>query len=270
MTFLNKQTTGLIIPAVLMVWIFSFLSNPAIGWGKTDNKKDIQKPVEASIKIRQKSQQKKNQWEQEKSNLIVLYEQLKQDHKFLVLENKNLTAKKISQKTLNQTLLKQKKESIRIQKELYPFLTDVYARLEALVLNDSPFLTKERKTRLSSVKNTLKDPEITIAEKYRKVMEAVFVEAEYGSSIEVYQDKVFIGKEEVLGNIFRLGRVSLFFLSLDQKETAYYNVSDKSWWPLSNDHLPAIRSAVEIGSKRRGVELLSLPLGRMTAQGENQ
>jgi hypothetical protein len=270
MTFFKEQTTGRIIPAILMVWIFSLLNNPAIGWGKTDNKKDIQKPVEASIKIRQKSQQKNDQWEQEKSNLILLYEQLKQDHEFLVLENKNLAAKKISQQTLNQTLLKQKQESIRIQKELSPFLTGVYARLETLVSSDSPFLTKERNTRLSNLKNILQDPEITIAEKYRKVMEAVFVEAEYGSSIEVYQDKVFIGKEEVLGNIFRLGRVCLFFLSLDQKEIAYYNVSQKSWQPLSNDYLPAIRSAVEIGSKRRGVELLSLPLGRITAQGDNQ
>jgi hypothetical protein len=74
----------------------------------------------------------------------------------------------------------------------------------------------------------------------------------------------------VLGNIFRLGRVSLFFLSLDQKAAAYFNVSQKLWQPLPEDNLLAIRSAVEIGQKHRSVELLSLPLGKLSVGEENK
>ncbi len=199
-----------------------------------------------------------------------MYEQLKQENEMLVSENKDLTAAQESQKKLNQTLLKQQQESLRIQKELFPFLKDVYAQLAELVANDPPFLKDERSIRLNTLEKVIHDPEVSIAEKYRKVMEALFIEAEYGATIEVYQDKVMIGTEEVLGNIFRLGRVSLFFLSLDKQSSAYFNVAQKSWLPLSNDHLPAICSAVEIGSKRRPAELLALPLGQLAVQGDEQ
>jgi hypothetical protein len=116
----------------------------------------------------------------------------------------------------------------------------------------------------------MKDPQVTIAEKYRKVMEALFIEAEYGSTIEVYQDKIQLqgtAQEGTLGNIFRLGRVSLFFLSLDQTACGIFNPGENKWQPLSDTHLPAIRSAVEMGSKRKPAELLPLPIGRLAAQG---
>jgi len=243
---------------------------PLPGWCGQNTAEKVKQPVEQSIEIRQKSQEKKDQWEQEKTKLVYLYNRLKQEHEILVSENKELTAAKTGQEALVQSLLKQKQESLRIQKEMLPFLKKIYARLEALVSTDPPFLKKERTTRLKTLDKVLNDLEISMAEKYRKVMEALFIEAEYGATIEVYQDKVMIKKEAVLGNIFRLGRVSLFFLSLDQQSCAYYNVAQKQWLPLADDYLLAIRSAVEIGTKRRPVELLSLPLGRLAKQGGKQ
>lgn len=247
--------------------IFAF---PATGWCRTNTAKQVKQPVEQSVQIRRETQKQRDQWEQEKSKLVLLYEQLNHEHEMLVSENKDLTGAQERQKTLNQTLLKQQQESLRIQKELFPFLKDLYARLSTLVSTDPPFLKEERAVRLKTLEKVIHDPEVSIAEKYRKVMEALFVEAEYGATIEVYQDKVMIGTEEVLGNIFRLGRVSLFFLSLDKQSSAYFNVAQKSWLPLSDDHLLAIRSAVEIGSKRKPVELLALPLGRLAIQGDEQ
>ena len=72
------------------------------------------------------------------------------------------------------------------------------------------------------------------------------------------------------GNIFRLGRVSLFFLSLDQQSCARFNVAQTEWQPLADEYLPAVRSAIEIGIKRKPVELLSLPIGHLALQGEDQ
>ena len=43
-------------------------------------------------------------------------------------------------------------------------------------------------------------------------METLFIYAEYENTIEAYQDKVTLNEEPVIGNIFRLGRASLFFL----------------------------------------------------------
>ena len=127
--------------------------------------------------------------------------------------------------------------------------------------------------RLVRLDKVLKDPGISFSEKYRKVMEALFIEAEYGSTIEVYQDKIVLNEgsgDGVLGNIFRLGRVSLFFLSLDNTVCGVFNPGKSQWEALPEDMLPAIRSAVEIGSKRRPVELLPLPIGRLALEGGAQ
>lgn len=265
MIFLSKKTNKRIIQAAGAAWICALLMAPGPVWcGNTAAQKATQ-AVEQSVTILRKSQAEKDSWEQEKTRLVLLYEQLQQENETLLSENQELISKQASMQAQNLNLAQQKKESIRLAAELFPFLQDLYARLETLIANDPPFLKQEREIRLQTLEKTLNDHFVTIAEKYRKTMEALFIEAEYGSTIEVYQDKIVMGKEEVLGNIFRLGRVSLFFLSLDQASCAYFNVSQNLWQPLADDHLAAIRSAVEIGSKRRPAELLLLPLGKLAA-----
>lgn len=229
--------------------------------------------VESAIQIDQQSHKKRTKWEEEKIKLVNEYEQLLQQKQSLENENKALSEQQQSLQTLNQTMNRQIEESIRVQKELAPFLTHIYEQLKRFIKTDAAFLKEERSTRLSTLDKTIKDPQISIAEKYRKVMEAIFIEAEYGSTIEVYQDKIQLGnsgQEETLGNIFRLGRVSLFFLSLDQSLCGVFIPGENKWLRLSDKHLPAIRSAVEIGTKRKPAELLPLPIGRLAAQGGDQ
>ncbi len=225
--------------------------------------------IKLAIKIQQKIQKDRSQWDQEKSALVLEYEQLLQQKQMLEKEHKILSVRQKQQHDLNQTLIEQKKETIRVANELFPFIYTIYEKLKILVAQEPVFLKEERTTRLATLNNVMNDPQITIAEKYRKVMEALFIEAEYGSTIEVYQDKILMGtrdEDETLGNIFRLGRVSLFFLSLDKNLCGVFNPQEGKWQPLPKDMLPAIRSAVEIGSKRRSVELLPLPIGRLVEQ----
>lgn len=270
MNFLRQRLRKRVIQTGTFLLLGLVLAFPPAGLCQTNTSKQVKQAVEKSVQVRQETQKQRDQWETEKSKLVFLYEQLQQEHAALVSENHDLTAARQGQEVLNRNLLKQKEASLRIQKELLPFLTDVYKRLSTLVANDPPFLEKERVTRMKTLEKVINDHEISVAEKYRKVMEALFIEAEYGTTIEVYQDKVVMGKEEILGNIFRLGRVSLFFLSLDQQSCSVFNVAQRKWQPLSNEYLMAIRSAVEIGSKRKPVELLALPLGRLAIKGDEQ
>ncbi len=270
MKFLQQGSKKRMVQAGAFLLLGIVVAFPLTGQCQTNTAKQVKKSVEESVRVRQKTQKQRDQWETEKSDLVFLYEQLQQEHAALVSQNRELTAARQGQGVINQNLLKQKQASLRIQKELLPFLTDVYKRLSTLVANDPPFLEKERLTRMKTVEKVINDHEISVAEKYRKVMEALFIEAEYGATIEVYQEKVVMGEEEILGNIFRLGRVSLFFLSLDQQSCAVFNVAQKKWQPLPGEYLPAIRSAVEIGSKRKPVELLALPLGRLAIKGDDQ
>jgi hypothetical protein len=107
---------------------------------------------------------------------------------------------------------------------------------------------------------------VAISEKYRKVMEALLVEAEYGFTIEAYQETITIDGQPLLADIFRLGRISLFYQSLDRKRCGFYNAAKGVWQSLDTVHNPAIQAALDIAAKRRPVELLSLPVGRMVLQ----
>ncbi|MBU1567791.1 MAG: DUF3450 domain-containing protein, partial [Proteobacteria bacterium] len=97
-------------------------------------------------------------------------------------------------------------------------------------------------------------------------LEALLVEAEYGNTIEVYQETIGLDGREVLVDIFRLGRVGLFFQTLDQKSCGFYNVAIAAWQPLATAYNRTLLAAMEIGAKRRPVELLTLPLGRIQPQ----
>lgn len=269
-SMVHKRTTAFMVQAGILFWGCIFAVLPSVGMGQTNIAAKVTQPVEHSVTIRQESQEQRDQWEQERSDLGLLYEQLQQEHGTRVLENRELTAAEQRQKAQNLALIQQKQASLRIQKELFPFVQSVYDRLSSLVANDVPFLKEERTLRMSSLETVIKDPGVSVAEKYRRVMEALLVEAEYGATIEVYQEKVMMGGKATTGSIFRLGRVSLFFLSLDQQSCARFNVAQSAWQPLSDAYLPAIRSAVEIGIKRKPVELLSLPIGGLALQGDDQ
>jgi CRISPR/Cas system-associated endonuclease Cas3-HD len=106
---------------------------------------------------------------------------------------------------------------------LESYLGSTVTALEEFIQQDLPFLRKERKMRLASIRETLSHPEKTAAEKYRRVMEAFQVEAEYGRTVEVYQETIDIEGQPILVDILRLDRLSLFCQSPDGKIAAHYD-----------------------------------------------
>jgi len=189
----------------------------------------VKKKVDTSIATRQKTQKQLDQWEQEKSGLVGEYEQLKQQQELLVTANTTLKTQAHAHQVVLEELVAQKEANLNIQREMLPFLKEVHTSLEEMLANDAPFLQEERKNRLHKLTLFMDDVEISIAEKYRKVMEALFVEAEYGNTIEVTQDKIRLSGTEVLADVFRLGRISLFALTLDHQLSGVFNVAENSW-----------------------------------------
>ncbi len=223
----------------------------------------VKKQVDNSIVTRQKTQKQQDQWEQEKASLLITYEQLKEQQTLLLKTNEALRAEQNAHKVLLADLEAQKTAHEKIQREMLPFLKEVQVSLNKMVTTDPPFLSEERKNRLQKLSTIMDDIEISIAEKYRKVMETLFVEAEYGNTIEVTQDKITLSGNEVLADVFRLGRISLFALTLDHKTAAVFNVAENRWTPLAAKQLSPVIAAVEMGSKRRTVEIISLPIGQL-------
>ena len=232
--------------------------------------KDIEAPVHTAVDTRQATQAAREKWDAQRQKLSEEYDRLKAENEQLVFANGNLTQKASNLEKSNQDLTREKEETQRIRTELAPFLKELLGRLTALVAADAPFLSRERRDRLARLGVILDDPDITIAEKYRKLMEALFVEAEYGNTVEVYREKIVVDGTQVLADIFRMGRVALFFLALDRESAGIFDVAKNQWHSLDKTRVPAIEAVVEMAAKHRPMEVVPLPLGAIAPEGRDQ
>jgi hypothetical protein len=224
-------------------------------------------PVSDAITIRQSTQTSEDAWFERKAELTAEFEALTRETLQLAALNKELEQKTTAQHTAVNDLKREIDEIARMTTELLPFLHKIRERLADLVASGLPFLAEERNTRLKNLDQIINDANVAVSEKFRKVMEALSIEAEYGNTIEIYQKKISVGNNNnILADIFRLGRLSLFFQSLDQTETGYFDPLTSRWQLLPRKYNRDIGSAFEIGAKRRSADLLNLPLGRIKPQ----
>lgn len=253
--------------AVVFTGFVLAMSVASPGWAEdTDLSRAIKKPVRKAIDTRQNTQKDEEKWRNEKRKLVVAYEQLQQKQIRLQDQNEHLQHQITATRDRIALKAKQLEDIEQIATQVRPFLQELAGRLRQLVSGGMPFLTTERDQRVARLTDYIEDPEVSSSETFRKAMEALLVEAEYGSTIEVYQQTIELDNAPSLVNVFRLGRISLFYQTLDQKRCGFYDVAAADWRPLPTAFNRSIQTAIEIGAKQRPVELLTLPLGRMAGR----
>ena len=248
---------------VLFILCFSSFFTLAFG---EDFPAAVEKPIKESIAVRKETQKAEGKWAGEKASLETQFETLKQKQEQLISVRDDLNARIVSQEAAINSLETKMAEISRISGGLLPFLEEVFTRLGKLVDSDLPFLRHERQERIGNLRKTLDDAQVSASEKFRKVMEALFIEAEYGNTVEVYQERIVVSGKDILVNIFRLGRISLFFQSLDQTQTGYLDQAQSAREVLPEAFNMDINAAIEMGTKRRSVDLIRLPVGRIVTK----
>ncbi len=222
-------------------------------------RKDISKTMDAE----KRTQNLKAEWKDESRDLADQLEQLEEEAATLKKELKKLTLRLSLEKRKHAENLRREKETGRIKNELTGFLDRVLSTLEANIAVDLPFLTQERKARIVALKEMMVDPEESPAEKFRRVFEALQIEAEYGTTVEVTQETITLDGKEIIVDLFRLGRVSLLCQSLDQKKSAAYDPGTGSWQALPDTVNRDLSRAIAMARLERSIELVELPLGRL-------
>lgn len=243
--------------------IFLVMAHPVFG---EDLSEKIEKPVKKSVEIRQMTQKEEDRWAKEKTKMQAEYKELKRMRENLLAVNKRLKQEVDVHREEIASIEGKIKEIERISEELLPCLFEALERLEECVASSLPFLPKEREHRLKGLRGTLEDSKISTSEKFRRIMEALSVEAGYGNTVEVYRERIDVEGKNILVNIFRLGRLSLFFQTLDQKTTGFYNQARTAWALLPRHCNREINKAIDIAGKKRSIDLLTLPLGRLVVQ----
>ena len=246
-------------------WIFSALfmlgllvTMPGQAWSQAPDA-----PMQQALEDNQQVQQKVQTWSQEKQALVQKILDLQTRKAWLSLQNEQYAAY-ISQKEAALDRLREEErvaKSLRMQLE--PFLVQVVHHLQDQVQKDAPFLPQERADRLQFLKDSLKEYGISLSERLRRVLEALAVEAQYGTSVEVTDRKLDIGKGSKRVQVLRLGRVVLFYVTQDGRQAGIWDETEQSWRALPADMAANVHTTVEIAEGRRAAELVSLPLGSL-------
>lgn len=184
-------------------------------------------------------------------------------YKYINLDLKNT---KVYNKQLEQVISSQKKELSEInkqlieieetQKNILPLMNNMIKSLKKLVQLDAPFLLKEREARILRLETMINRADIKTHEKYRIILEAFKIEYDYAKNIETYQDTL----DNKTFNFLRIGRVGLYYQSLDYSQYASWNKNSDKWDIVEDSTSQSnIRKGIKIAKKQKNVSFLVLP-----------
>jgi hypothetical protein len=144
-------------------------------------------------------------------------------------------------------------------REVFPLMTKMVNTLAQLVEVDVPFHEKERKARVENLRALMERADVTVSEKYRRILEAYQIELEYGRTLDSYEGTLGEGEGARAVQFIRLGRIALMYQLPDASETGYWNVDTKQW-VVDNDLKNDVTHALHVAQKRGAPELLWVPV----------
>ncbi len=148
-----------------------------------------------------------------------------------------------------------------IQRQMMPLVIRMIDGLEQFVELDVPFHIDERRRRVAFLRGNLDRSDISVAEKFRQILEAYKIENEYGRKIDAYKGNVEIDGIERDVNFFRVGRVALLYQTTDTEVSGAWDQAARSWVALdSGEYRNAIMRGLRIARKEASIDLLNLPI----------
>jgi hypothetical protein len=144
-------------------------------------------------------------------------------------------------------------------REVQPLMEQMVATLEQFVKLDVPFLLEERTARVQSLKDMMARADVTISEKYRRILEAYQIELEYGRTLSAYEGRLGTGADARTVEFVQLGRVSLMYRTLDGSETGYWDAIQKDW-VIDGSYKDAVEEALRVARKDGAPDLLTVPV----------
>jgi len=224
-------------------------------------------PLQQSISLggknnrqEQLTQQRIDQLSEQTRTMLDEYHVLNRELEALSVYNDQLQRLTVSQQE-EKALIHQQMEDIELtQQQIVPLMLRMIEQLNDFVVNDTPFLGKERMQRVSLLRELMDRSDVSVAEKYRRVLEAYQIELDYGRTLEAYRDELEVDGTLRTVELLRLGRVGLYYQTLDGHQAAYRNAQDRSWIPVNATQRLAIRRALRVASQQAAPELLELPV----------
>ena len=229
----------------------------------------LDKVVAAGQKINQSaanSQLKVNSLTEQVQTKLQQFNTVTKELDGLTVYNQQMQAQLDNQMAELSQLAKSMEEVSVIERQVSPLMARMISTLENFVKLDVPFLPQERSKRLNDLNDMMIRADISVAEKFRRVLEAYQVEVDYGRTIEAYSGLLALGGQEMDVDFLRVGRVSFIYQTRDGSQLGQWDQTTGQWQTLSQDYRLGINKALRIARKQLAPDLIMVPLTNTQAK----
>jgi len=148
-----------------------------------------------------------------------------------------------------------------IERQIQPLILRMLEGLEQFIELDAPFKLDERMANLEGVKNNMDRSDITVAEKFRQVLELYNFEAEYARKIDTYGDSLNVNGQEREVNVLQIGRIALLAQTTDSEISLAYDKGQKAWVEIdAGEYRRALMSGLKIAKKQATIDIMTMPI----------
>lgn len=256
----NLNTSNLYSRSPLISILLLAILFMSVGPANADPLQDSINTSIANTRQEAKLQQRIDKLDDETRAMLDEYLSLSRELEQLSVYNDQLQRLVSSQVEEKSSILRQMNALELTQREIVPLTLRMLAWLEELISLDLPFLTDERTQRVAHLNTLMDRADVTIGEKYRRLLEAYQIELEYGRTIEAYRGELQSDGQARTVDFLRIGRIGLYYLTLDRDEAGHWNHETNTWEALPDRYQYRIRDGLRMARKQAAPDLLRLPV----------
>lgn len=227
---------------------------------------DVLRAEDRRLELAQQSQERINATVEGTRALEDQYRAINKEVDGLRVYNRLMAAQTAGQEAVLEDISLSMDQVDVINRQIFPLMTRMIDGLEQSVNLDVPFLMEERSNRIEELKEIMERSDVSVAEKFRKVMEAYQIENEYGTSSETYTQTLTLDGVTRSYNILRVGRVGLYFQSDDTQITGRWD-NEARQWVMDDSARTEIRKGIRIARQLIAPELIVIPVAAPSEAG---
>ena len=146
------------------------------------------------------------------------------------------------------------------QAAVMPQMRRMVEVLAEFIAADMPFLPLERSDRMETLQELMPRADVSMAEKYRRILEAYQIESDYGYTLEAWRGELGQGAAQRSVEFLRVGRVMLYYQTPNGHESGYWNAKTQNWQTLDSSVRRPLQKAIAIARQQKTADWLELPI----------
>ena len=221
----------------------------------------VLKVGQAKTTAAQKSQQKVDKLAGETGDLLTDYKTVMKQVDGLRVYNARLEKQIANQLKRIKDIETSIDQVTIIQRQVTPLVIRMIDSLEQFISLDVPFLMEERKERVAFLRSSIDRSDLSVAEKFRQVLEAYKIENEFGRKVTAYKGSLSIDGVERDVNFFQVGRIALMYQTTDTEISGAWDKEAGDFVQLDKgEYRNAILKGLRIARKQASIDILKLPV----------